>query len=64
MKKIASVIFHPVTILNLLFVGTLGLIELVHTKAHHTLETDVHGHVHRALQKNPELARSACYELD
>jgi hypothetical protein len=63
-KKIASVIFHPVTVLNLLFVGTLGLIQVVHTKAHHTLETDVHGHVHRALKKNPGLARSACYELD
>ena len=63
MKKIASVIFHPVTILNLTLVGTLGLIQLVHTKAHLTLETDVHGHVHRALQKNPEVARSTCYEL-
>lgn len=63
MKKIASVIFHPVTIVNLTLVGTLGLIELVHTKAHLTIETDVHGHVHRALQKNPELATSTCYEL-
>ena len=63
MKKIASVIFHPVTIVNLTLVGTLGLIELVHTKAHLTIETDVHGHVHRALQKNPELATPACYKL-
>ena len=39
--------------------GSLGVIEFVHTKAHHTLEQDVHGHVHRALQKNPELAREA-----
>lgn len=64
MKRVLEVILHPVTILNLTFVGTLGLIQVVHTKAHHTLETDVHGHVHRALRKNPELARSACYELD
>jgi len=64
MKKITAVLFHPVTILNLTFVGTLGLIQSVHTKAHLTLETDVHGHVFRALKKNPELARSACYELD
>jgi hypothetical protein len=64
MKKVLGVILHPVTILNLTFVGTLGLIQVVHTKAHHTLETDVHGHVHRALRKNPELARSACYELN
>jgi len=64
MDKVLRVILHPVTILNLTFVGTLGLIQVVHTKAHHTLETDVHGHVHRALRKNPELARSACYELN
>ena len=64
MKAILKAFVHPVTMLNLLFVGTLGMIELIHTKAHHTLEQDVHGHVHRALKKNPELARSACWELD
>ena len=64
MKKITSVLFHPVTTVNLLLVGCLGVIEFVHTKAHHTLEQDVHGHVHRALKQNPELARSACWELD
>ena len=64
MKKIASVIFHPLTVMNLLICGSLGLIELIHTKAHYTLETDVHGHVHRALKANPEMARSTCYELD
>ena len=64
MKKIISVLLHPVTCINLIFVGTLGVIEIVHTRAHHTLEQDVHGHVHRALKENPELARSACWELD
>ena len=64
MKKITSVLTHPVTTINLLLVGSLGVIQFVHTKAHYTLEQDVHGHVHRALKKNPELARSACYELD
>ena len=59
-----GVVFHPVTVLNLLLVGSLGMIELIHTKAHHTIEVDVHGHVHRALQKNPELARETCWELD
>tara|TARA_B100000287_G_scaffold406291_1_gene430625 strand:- start:321 stop:506 length:186 start_codon:yes stop_codon:yes gene_type:complete len=54
MKKIADAIFHPVTVLNLLLVGSLGLIEVVHTRAHHTLEADVHGHVHQFLRKNPE----------
>jgi len=64
MKKITSAIFHPFTILNLILVGFLGLIEIFHTRAHHTLEVDVHGHIHRALRKNPELARSACYKLN
>jgi len=63
-KKISSVIFHPVTAFNLCIVGVLIVIQVVHTKAHLTIETDVHGHVHRALKKNPELARSACYELN
>ena len=63
MKKIASVIFHPVTILNLTLVGTLGLIQVVHTKAHLTLETDVHGHAHKVLKKNPKIATPTCYEL-
>ena len=36
-------LFHPVTIINLLVCGSLGVIEFFHTKAHHTLEQDVHG---------------------
>ena len=47
-----------------MILGFLIVIQMVHTRAHHTLESDVHGHVHRALKANPELARSACYELD
>ena len=64
MKTLIKALGHPVTLLNLLFVGSLGVIEFLHTRAHHTLEVDVHGHVHRALQNNPELARSACWELE
>ena len=59
-----NTLVHPVTMLNLTMVGFLGMIELVHIRAHHSLDVDVHGHVHRALKKTPELARSACYELD
>ena len=64
MKTLIKALVHPVTLLNLLFVGSLGVIEFLHTRAHHTLEVDVHGHVHRALQNNPELARSTCWELE
>jgi len=54
MKRISSVLFHPVTVFNLLLTGSLGVIEVIHTRAHHTLESDVHGHVHQFLRKNPE----------
>jgi len=64
MKKIASALVHPITLMNLMICGSLGLIEFVHTKAHHTLEQDVHSHVSQALKKNPELARGACWELE
>ncbi len=63
-KKILDALLHPVTGLNLCFFGMLLVIQVVHTKAHLTLESDVHGHVHRTLRKKPELARSACYKLD
>jgi len=54
---------HPVTMINLTFVGMLLLIQIVHTKAHLTLESDVHGHAYRVLKKNPKLATSACYKM-
>jgi len=63
-KKILQVLTHPVTGVNLCIVGLLLIIQVVHTKAHLTLESDVHGHVHRTLKKKPELARSTCYKLD
>ena len=63
-KKILSILVHPVTGFNLCIVGMLLLIQVVHTKSHLDLETDIHGHVHRTLKNNPELARSTCYKLD
>jgi len=64
MKTFASVLFHPLTLMNFMICGSLGMIQLVHTKAHYTLEQDVHSHVSQALKKNPELARSTCWELE
>ncbi len=63
MKKILYVLGHPVTMVNLSLVGFLLVIQIVHTKAHLTLEADVHGHAYRVLKKNPKLATSSCYEL-
>jgi len=55
-----QVLGHPVTLFNLMLIGFLGLIEVIHTRAHHTLETDVHGHVHQFLRKNPDM----CDKMD
>ncbi len=54
MKKILQAFVHPVTLVNLMLIGTLGMIEVIHTRAHHTLDVDVHGHVHQFLRKHPE----------
>ena len=60
MKKYWRALLHPITQINLLIVGFLLLIEIIHTKAHHSYEVDVHGYVHQFIQKNPD----ACPESD
>ena len=35
---------HPLTVLNLLIVGTVGMIQVIHTRAHHKMEIDVHSY--------------------
>jgi len=62
-KTLGKVLMNPVTGFNLCIVGLLLVVQFVHTKAHLTLETDVHGHAYRVLKKNPELATSSCYKL-
>ena len=37
-------LFHPVTVLNLLICGSLGMIQLIHTHAHYKMEVDVHAY--------------------
>jgi len=44
MKKIIDVITHPLTVCNLIVVGSLVFIQIVHTHAHYKMEIDVHGH--------------------
>jgi hypothetical protein len=63
-KKILGALLHPVSMINFTLVGMLLMIQIVHTRAHLTLERDVHGHVFRTLKKKPELARSSCYKLN
>ena len=35
---------HPLTVMNLCLVGSLLLIQIVHTRAHHRMEMDVHAY--------------------
>ena len=44
MKKIIDVITHPLTVCNLIVVGSLVFIQIVHTHAHYKMKIDVHGH--------------------
>ena len=60
MNKIMQVLGHPVTLFNLMLIGFLGLIEVIHTRAHYTMEMDVHGHVYQFLRKNPDI----CDKMD
>ena len=48
MKKIIDVITHPLTVCNLILVGSLVLIQIVHTHAHYKMEIDIHGHCTKA----------------
>ncbi len=43
-KTIINVITHPLTVCNLILFGSLGLIQVVHTNAHHKMEIDVHAY--------------------
>jgi len=62
-KTLGKVLTHPVTMVNFSLFGMLLVIQVVHTKAHLTLETDVHGHAYRVLKKNPKLAIPSCYKM-
>lgn len=42
--KLLSVLKHPVTQFNLLVLGFLGVIQIIHTHAHYKMEMDVHGY--------------------
>jgi hypothetical protein len=51
-------LWHPLTIFNLMLIGTLGFIELLHVQAHRTYELDVHGHARQFCRANPETCES------
>jgi len=50
MKRI---LLSPVTHFNVLLVGTLSIIGVMHNHAHHTMEVDIHGVVRKFCTTNP-----------
>lgn len=64
MKYFKKVFSHPSTHFNLVIVGSLIIIQFLHTRAHYTMEYDADAHVRRTLSKNPELIKRICYSLD
>ena len=50
--KYLKVLLHPVTQFNLLVVGFLAAIELIHTHAHYTMSTDANSYVHAFCKQN------------
>ena len=63
-SKILGAILHPVTVLNLCLLGSLGVIELIHTHAHHKMDMDVHSHVRQFCKKNIETCERYISEDD
>ena len=44
--RLKQIVNHPVTHFNLLSIGVLIMIGVVHNMAHYDIETDVHGYCH------------------
>ena len=42
--KYLKYVTHPITVLNLCIVGSLGMIQVIHTHAHYKMEVDVHAY--------------------
>jgi len=41
-----------------MILGFLILVQIIHTRAHHSYEVDVHGWVHQYLKENPDKCNS------
>jgi len=55
MKKIINAITHPLTVCNSILVGSLILIQVVHTHAHYNMEIDVHAHCKQNMEYQESL---------
>ena len=57
-------LLHPLTVMNLMICGSLGVIQSLHTHAHHTMEHDVDSYVTAFLKTNREFLENKCYEIE
>ncbi len=55
---ITKILFHPVTLFNLLTVGVLIMIQSIHLHAHKTMEIDADSYVYNFCKKNVEKCES------
>ena len=59
---IKRILFSPVTQFNVLLVGTLIIIGVMHNHAHYTMEVDADSYVRNFCRKNTELCQSFVYD--
>jgi len=52
MSKFLRVLFHPVTSLNLVLLGSLIVIGNIHNHAHYAMDIDTHAYVRNWCKKN------------
>lgn len=54
LRAVLKAATHPITLINLMLVGTLCMIGLLHNRAHYTMEQDADAYVFQWCRKNPE----------
>ena len=53
--KYLKYVTHPITVLNLCIVGSLGMIQIIHTHAHYKMEVDVHAYCRNNIEYQESL---------
>lgn len=54
LRTLLRALAHPVTVINLMLVGTLCMIGHLHNRAHYNLEQDPDAYVFQWCRKNPD----------
>ena len=53
-QYLKAILYHPATHFNILLVGVLIMIGMLHNHAHHSMEKDPDAYVFNWCKKNPE----------